>query len=176
MKPKTANPVSLRCIHRTPAGRQCRRFAADAHSALCPQHRAEQNQVQAADHYLHLTRRFHDFPNSWHRTASRLAVPPFSPTSAACFSARCRKLTPTTPPGSSSHPRCCPSQTQSPPQTKMLAQTKRPTPPKSTKPTTSTPIQTRTQIPFPISSTPGTPPSRSLTPRKNRHEPCLSRN
>ena len=61
MKPKTANPVSLRCIHRTPAGRQCRRFAADAHSALCPQHRAEQNQVQAADHYLHLTRRFHDF-------------------------------------------------------------------------------------------------------------------
>src|SRR5713226_2818623 len=61
MKPKTTNPVSLRCIHRTPAGRQCRRFAADAHSALCPQHRAEQNQVQAADHYLHLTRRFHDF-------------------------------------------------------------------------------------------------------------------
>ncbi len=44
--------------------------------------------------------------NSWHRTASRLAVPPSSPTSAACFSARCRKSTQTTPPGSSSHPRC----------------------------------------------------------------------
>src|SRR6266571_6429413 len=92
MKPKTTNPVSLRCIHRTPAGRQCRRFAADAHSALCPQHRAEQNQVQAADHYLHLTRRFHDFQtaqginHSLHNLYELLAQNRISPRRAAVLS------------------------------------------------------------------------------------------
>src|SRR6266568_8298341 len=92
MKPKTTNPVSLRCIHRTPAGRQCRHFAADAHSALCPQHRAEQNQVQAADHYLHLTRRFHDFQtaqginHSLHNLYELLAQNRISPRRAAVLS------------------------------------------------------------------------------------------
>ena len=61
MKPQTANSVSLRCTHRTPGGRQCRLFASDAHSGLCPQHRAEQKQEQAADHYRHLTTKFQGF-------------------------------------------------------------------------------------------------------------------
>jgi len=36
-------------------------LASDAHSGLCPQHHAGKKQEQAADHYLHLTRNFHDF-------------------------------------------------------------------------------------------------------------------
>ena len=61
MKPQTANSVSIRCTHRTSGGRQCRLFASDGHSGLCPQHRAEQKQDQAADHYLHLIRSFQCF-------------------------------------------------------------------------------------------------------------------
>ncbi len=63
MKPLTTKSIfsAVRCSYRSPAGRQCQRLASEAQSGLCPQHRAEQNQVQAADHYLHLTRRFHDF-------------------------------------------------------------------------------------------------------------------
>jgi hypothetical protein len=63
MKPKTANTavLSIRCTHRTPAGRQCRLPVSDSRSGLCPQHRAEQQQIEAADHYLHLTTNYHDF-------------------------------------------------------------------------------------------------------------------
>jgi hypothetical protein len=51
------NPIvlSTRCTYRTSAGRQCRSLASDSHSGLCPQHRAEQEQELAADHYKHLT-------------------------------------------------------------------------------------------------------------------------
>ncbi len=63
MKPQTANSavLSVRCNHRTPGGRQCRLSASDPHSGLCPRHRAEQNQEQAADHYLDLIRNFQCF-------------------------------------------------------------------------------------------------------------------
>ncbi|OLD62056.1 MAG: hypothetical protein AUI53_03105 [Acidobacteria bacterium 13_1_40CM_2_60_7] len=61
MKPQTANSVSLRCLYRTPGGRQCRLSASGAQSGLCPQHRAEQKQEQAADHYLHLITNFEGF-------------------------------------------------------------------------------------------------------------------
>lgn len=63
MKLQTANSalLSARCQHRTSSGRQCRLSASDAHSALCPQHRAEQQQKASADLYVTLTRNFHDF-------------------------------------------------------------------------------------------------------------------
>ncbi len=63
MKSKTANAVvpSIRCAHRTPGGRQCRLPVSDARSGLCPQHRAAQQQIEAADHYLHLTTKFQYF-------------------------------------------------------------------------------------------------------------------
>lgn len=63
MKPKSAKSAvpSIRCAHRTAGGRQCRLLTSDAHSGLCPQHRAAQQQIEAADHYLHLTTKFQYF-------------------------------------------------------------------------------------------------------------------
>ncbi len=63
MKPKSAKSVvlSFRCTHLTSDGRQCRRLASDAQSGLCLQHRAEQKQVQAADHFPYLSRNFQYF-------------------------------------------------------------------------------------------------------------------
>jgi len=57
MKLKTVKLAALsrRCSHHDTNGRQCRSLASDARSSLCPQHRAEQNQVEATDHYQHLT-------------------------------------------------------------------------------------------------------------------------
>lgn len=63
MKKKTAEAagLSLRCAYRTSDGRQCCELAFDAQSGLCPQHRAQQTQIEAADHFDHLTRRSHFF-------------------------------------------------------------------------------------------------------------------
>ncbi len=63
MKPQTADSVvlSVRCAHRSPSGCQCRLSASDARSGLCPQHRAEQKQIESADHYKHLTTNFQFF-------------------------------------------------------------------------------------------------------------------
>jgi hypothetical protein len=63
MKLQTAKSavLSIRCIYLSPTGRRCRRSVSDAHSGLCPQHRAEQAQVEAADHYNHLTANFQFF-------------------------------------------------------------------------------------------------------------------
>jgi len=63
MKSKTAKSVvlSVRCAYRTSDGRQCRLSVTDAHSGLCPQHRAAQIQTEAADHYKHLTTSFQCF-------------------------------------------------------------------------------------------------------------------
>ena len=61
MKPQTADSVSLRCAYRTAGGRQCRLPASDAHSGLCPQHRATQQQLQEEDHFLYLTRNNQNF-------------------------------------------------------------------------------------------------------------------
>ena len=63
MKPQTTNPAvpPTRCTHRTPSGRQCRLPVSDARSGLCPRHRAEQQQIETADYYGHLTRNYHDF-------------------------------------------------------------------------------------------------------------------
>ncbi len=48
---------SARCQHRTPAGRQCRLLASNAHSGLCAQHHAEHRQKTAADLSASLTKR-----------------------------------------------------------------------------------------------------------------------
>jgi hypothetical protein len=63
MKLQTAKSAVLciRCAHRDSSGRQCRLFASDAHSALCPQHQAEQKQKESADVYVTLTRNYHEF-------------------------------------------------------------------------------------------------------------------
>jgi hypothetical protein len=63
MKQKFAKSLvsSFRCAHLTSDGRQCRRLASDAQSGLCLQHRAEQKQVQAADHFPYLSRNFQYF-------------------------------------------------------------------------------------------------------------------
>jgi hypothetical protein len=63
MKPQTAKSavLSLRCAYRTSDGRQCRQSASDAHTGLCPQHRASQEQELVADHYKHLTTKFQFF-------------------------------------------------------------------------------------------------------------------
>jgi hypothetical protein len=57
MKLQTAKSavLSIRCAHRDSSGRQCRLLTSDAHSGLCPQHRAGQEQELAADHFKHLT-------------------------------------------------------------------------------------------------------------------------
>ena len=62
MKQQSAksDALSARCQYRTPSGRQCRLAASGAHSGLCPQHRAEQAQLEAADHYAHLSRNFQE--------------------------------------------------------------------------------------------------------------------
>ncbi len=91
MKPKTANAVvpSIRCAHRTPGGRQCRLPVSDARSGFCPQHRAAQQQIEAADHYLHLTTNYHDFQtaqginHSLHNLYQLLAQNRISPRRAA---------------------------------------------------------------------------------------------
>jgi hypothetical protein len=61
MKPQTPDSISLRCAHRTAGGRQCRLLASDAHSGLCPQHRAAQKHEQDDDHLFHLIREFQGF-------------------------------------------------------------------------------------------------------------------
>jgi hypothetical protein len=94
MKPQYANPavLTVRCAHRTAGGRQCRLSASDARSGLCPQHRAEQKQVEAADHYLHLIRNFQCFQtaqginHSLHNLYELLAQNRISPRRAAVLS------------------------------------------------------------------------------------------
>jgi hypothetical protein len=91
MKPKTANAAvpSIRCAYRTPGGRQCRLPVSDARSGLCPQHRAAQQQIEAADHYLHFTTNYHDFQtaqginHSLHNLYQLLAQNRISPRRAA---------------------------------------------------------------------------------------------
>ncbi len=63
MKSQTTNLAvpSSRCAYRTPSGRQCRQPVSDPRSSLCSRHRAQQQQIEAADYYDHLTRNFHDF-------------------------------------------------------------------------------------------------------------------
>jgi hypothetical protein len=63
MKLQTAKSAVLciRCAHRDSSGRQCRLFASDAHSNLCPQHHAEQKQKEAADFSAILFRDSQDF-------------------------------------------------------------------------------------------------------------------
>jgi hypothetical protein len=63
MKSPTLNSVvpSARCAYRTPRGRRCRLPVADARSCLCPKHRAEQQQLEAADHYDHLAINYQEF-------------------------------------------------------------------------------------------------------------------
>jgi hypothetical protein len=63
MKLQTAKSAVLciRCTHRDSSGRQCRLFASDSHSNLCPQHRAEQKQKEAADFSDILFRDSQDF-------------------------------------------------------------------------------------------------------------------
>jgi hypothetical protein len=63
MKPQTASSVvvSVRCAHRSPGGRRCRLSVSDPRSVFCPQHRSEQLEEEAADHFPCLSRNFQSF-------------------------------------------------------------------------------------------------------------------
>ncbi len=63
MKPQTTNSVvlSVRCAHRSSAGRRCRLSVSDPRSVFCAQHRSEQLEEQAADHFLHLSHNYQSF-------------------------------------------------------------------------------------------------------------------
>jgi hypothetical protein len=63
MKTHTAKStvLSVRCAYRSVTGRQCRLHVFDKKSSLCPHHGAEQLQLEAADHYMHLIRNFQCF-------------------------------------------------------------------------------------------------------------------
>src|SRR6266849_5110077 len=63
MKTQSANlaVLSLRCSHRTSGGRRCRLSVSDPNSTLCPQHRAEQMEEEATDHYAYLSHNFQYF-------------------------------------------------------------------------------------------------------------------
>ncbi len=94
MKPQTPNSavLSIRCAYRSSAGRQCRLTVSDARSGLCLQHRTAQMQMEAADHYAHLTRNYHDFQtaqginHSLHSLYELLAQNHISPRRAAVLS------------------------------------------------------------------------------------------
>ncbi len=63
MKPQTPNAVvlSVRCAHRSSGGRRCRLSVSDPRSAFCAQHRSEQLEEEAADHFPYLSRNFQLF-------------------------------------------------------------------------------------------------------------------
>jgi hypothetical protein len=63
MKPQTASSVvvSVRCAHRSAGGRRCRLSVSDPRSVFCPQHRSEQLEEEAADHFSYLSRNFQSF-------------------------------------------------------------------------------------------------------------------
>jgi hypothetical protein len=63
MKPQTSNPaaLSVRCAHRAAGGRRCRLSVSDPRSIFCPQHRSEQLEEEAADHFPYLSRNFQSF-------------------------------------------------------------------------------------------------------------------
>src|SRR5712664_2047130 len=63
MKPQAPNAVvlSVRCAHRSSGGRRCRLSVSDPRSVFCPQHRSEQLEEEAADHFSYLSRNFQLF-------------------------------------------------------------------------------------------------------------------
>ncbi len=63
MKPQTANAIvlSVRCAHRSAGGRRCRLSVSDPRSAFCAQHRSQQLEEEAADHFSYLSRNFQYF-------------------------------------------------------------------------------------------------------------------
>ncbi len=63
MKQQSVNSavLTIRCTHRTASGRRCRLSVSDARSTLCPQHRAEQMEEEATDHYPYLSSNFQYF-------------------------------------------------------------------------------------------------------------------
>src|SRR6266567_5271696 len=63
MKPQTPNSIvlSVRCAHRSSGGRRCRLSVSDPRSVFCPQHRSEQLEEEAADHFSYLSRNFQYF-------------------------------------------------------------------------------------------------------------------
>lgn len=105
MKSPTLNSAipSARCAYRTPAGRRCRLPVADARSCLCPKHRAEQQQLQAADHYCHLSINYQEFQtaqginHSLHNLYVLLAQNHISARRAAVLSYICSLLLRTLP-------------------------------------------------------------------------------
>ncbi len=74
MKLQTVNSASLsrRCSHNDPKGRQCRTLVLDAHSGLCPRHLAEQQRIEAADYYPHLTKYYDNFQTAQARAQGKI--------------------------------------------------------------------------------------------------------
>ena len=105
MKPQTANSVvlSVRCAHRSSGGRRCRLSVSDPRSVFCPQHRSEQLEEEAADHYLYLSHNYQCFQtaqginHSLHNLYALLAQNRISPRRAAVLSHICGLLLRTLP-------------------------------------------------------------------------------
>jgi hypothetical protein len=105
MKPQSANSVvvSVRCAHRSSGGRRCRLSVSDPHSVFCPQHRSEQLEEEAADHYQYLSSNYQDFQtaqginHSLHNLYALLAQNRISPRRAAVLSHICGLLLRTLP-------------------------------------------------------------------------------
>lgn len=105
MKLQTPNPVvaSVRCAHRSAGGRRCRLSVSDPRSVFCPQHRSEQLEEEAADHYPYLSNEFQDFQTaqginySLRNLYQLLAQNRISPRRAAVLSHICGLLLRTLP-------------------------------------------------------------------------------
>src|SRR5258708_5144086 len=100
MKPQTTNSVvlSVRCAHRSAGGRRCRLSVSDPRSVFCAQHRSEQLEEEAADHFSYLSRNFQYFQtaqginHSLHNLYALLAQNRISPRRAAVLSHICGLL------------------------------------------------------------------------------------
>jgi hypothetical protein len=105
MKPQTPNSIvlSVRCAHRSAGGRRCRLSVSDPRSVFCSQHRSEQLEEEAADHFSYLSRNFQCFQtaqginHSLHNLYELLAQNRISPRRAAVLSHICGLLLRTLP-------------------------------------------------------------------------------
>jgi hypothetical protein len=105
MKPQTAISVvpSVRCAYRSAGRRRCRLSVSDPRSVFCPQHRSEQLEEEAADHFSYLSHNFQCFQtaqginHSLHNLYALLAQNRISPRRAAVLSHICGLLLRTLP-------------------------------------------------------------------------------
>ncbi len=105
MKPQAADSavLSVRCAHRSSGGRRCRLSVSDPRSVFCAQHRSEQLEEEAADHFDLLSQNSQGFQtaqginHSLHNLYTLLAENRISPRRAAVLSHICGLLLRTLP-------------------------------------------------------------------------------